>query len=92
MNGQHPAVTGQKRSRAAARFETTQPYSTGGRHTKTSRPQPSLDIETPVKKLRLTDDTTRFESFLDLRRRLQRCVLKEDHVSTKHMPKPPYQS
>jgi hypothetical protein len=81
MSTQQPAVGGQKRSRAAARFEATNPYSPSGRQNKISRPPPSLDIETPIKKLRLADDSTRFEGFLDLRRRLQRCVLKQDHVS-----------
>ncbi|KAG2171804.1 hypothetical protein INT43_008184 [Umbelopsis isabellina] len=63
------------------RFETTLPYSPNGRHNKTTRPPEALDIETPVKKLRLNDDDpASFEGFLDLRRKLQRCVLKDDHL------------
>ncbi|CAM0137021.1 unnamed protein product [Umbelopsis sp. WA50703] len=69
-----------KRSRSH-RFETTLPYSPNGRHTKTTRPPQSFDLETPVKKLRLNDDdSASFEKFLDLRRKLQRCVLRDDQM------------
>ncbi|KAH8554967.1 kinesin motor domain-containing protein [Umbelopsis sp. PMI_123] len=79
LTTQPPASADPRRSRAA-RLESTTPYTPGGRHSKVSRPPPSMDIETPVKKLRLTDDPARFNGFLDLRRRLQRCVLKEEQL------------
>ncbi|KAG2176697.1 hypothetical protein INT44_007361 [Umbelopsis vinacea] len=79
LNAQPPAPADIKRSRAA-RLESTKPYTPSGRHNKNSRPAPSSDITTPIKKLRLTDDPGRFNEFLELRRRLQRCVLKDDQL------------